>query len=149
MSALIWLHEDALRGDHPIFKAAGEGAEAVFIWDDDYFKSEGYSLKRLVFIYELLTDLNVTCLKGETAQALKAYAQDRDIWIPETPNPVFKAIITELKDSHKVLKDSHKVTCVPDVPLVIVPDDVDLGRFFRFWNKAKKSALSPSVGPLL
>ena len=30
MSALIWLHEDALRNDHPVFKAAGEGAEAVF-----------------------------------------------------------------------------------------------------------------------
>jgi len=142
MSALIWLHEDALRGDHPVFKAAGEDAEAVFVWNDAYFKSEGYSLKRLVFIYELLADLNVTCIQGETAQVLEGYSQGRDIFIPETPNPYFKAIISELRDN-------HNVTVAADVPLVIVPDDVDLRRFFRFWNKAKKSALSPSVGPLL
>lgn len=139
MSALIWLHEEALRVDHPVFKAAGEGAEAVFIWDDAYFKSEGYSLKRLVFIYELLADLNITCLKGETQAVLRGYAQGRDIFVPKTPNPRFKAIMASLVG----------VSVIPDTPLVIVPDDVDLRRFFRFWNKAKKSALSPSVGPLL
>ena len=139
MSALIWLHEDALRVDHPVFKAAGEGAEAVFIWDDAYFQSEGYSLKRLVFIYELLADLNITCLKGETEAVLKSYGRGREIFVPETPNPIFKAIIESL--------DSASI--IPDTPLVIVADDVDLRRFFRFWNKAKKSALSPSVGPLL
>ena len=139
MSALIWLHEDALRRDHPVVKAAGEGTETIFIWDDAYFKSEGYSLKRLVFIYELLAGLNITCLKGETEAVLKAYAEGREIFVPETPNPKFKVIIDRL----------DSVSIIPDTPLVIVPDDVDLRRFFRFWNKAKKSALSPSVGPLL
>lgn len=139
MSALIWLHEDALRADHPVFKSAGAGAEAVFIWDDAYFQSEGYSLKRLVFIYELLADLNITCLKGETETVLKDYAQGRKIFVPKTPNPKFKEIIDSLDDA----------AIIPDIPLVIVPDDVDLKRFFRFWNKAKKSALSSSVGPLL
>ena len=139
MSALIWLHEDALRMDHPVFKAAGEGAETIFIWDDAYFQSEGYSVKRLVFIYELLAGLNITCLKGETQTVLNSYANGRVIFVPETPNPKFKAIISGLDG----------VTTTPDVPLVIVADDVDLRRFFRFWNKAKKSALSPSVGPLL
>ena len=60
----------------------------------------------------------------------------------ETPNPVFKEVITELKDT-------HMVKVIADTPLVIVPDDVDLKRFFRFWNKAKKSALSSRAGPLL
>lgn len=142
MSALIWLHEDALRTDHPVFARAGKGAEAVFIWDDTYFKSEGYSLKRLVFIYELLADLDVTCIKGETAAVLKDYVNGRPVFVPSTPNPYFNAIITELEQS-------HDVTTVPDVSLVIVPDDVDLRRFFRFWNKAKKSALSSSIGPLI
>jgi len=139
MSALIWLHEDALRADHPVFKAAGEGAEAVFIWDDAYFKSEGYSLKRLVFIYELLDDLNITCLKGDTEVVLNSYANGRDIFVPSTPNPKFKAIIASLDGA----------AIIPDFPMVIVPDDVDLRRFFRFWNKAKKSALSSNVGPLI
>ncbi|WP_026941716.1 hypothetical protein [Hellea balneolensis] len=142
MSAMIWLHEDALRSDHPVFKAAGEGAEAIFIWDDAYFQREGYSLKRLVFIYELLADLNITCLQGETEQLLESYADGRSLFIPQTPNPLFKNIIDNLQKK-------HNVTTVPDIPLVIVPDDVDLRRFFRFWNKAKKSALSPSTGPLL
>ena len=139
MSALIWLHEDALRADHPVFKVAGEAAEAVFIWDDAYFQAQGYSLKRLVFIYEVLTDLNITCLKGETEAVLKDYAKGRAIFVPKTPNPAFQNIISRL----------DSVTLVPDTPLVIVPDDVDLKRFFRFWNKAKKSALSSSVGPLI
>ena len=139
MSALIWLHEDALRADHPVFKAAGEGAEAVFVWDDAYFLSEGYSLKRLVFIYELLAGLNITCLKGDTAAVLKDYAKGRKIFVSQTPNPKFNAIISHLDGA----------VIVPDTPLVIVPDDVDLKRFFRFWKRAKKSALSSSVGPLL
>ena len=139
MSALIWLHEDALRNDHPVFKAAGEGAEAVFIWDDAYFQSEGYSLKRLVFIYELLAGLKITCLKGETEAVLRDYAKGRKIFVPKTPNPKFKEIISGLDN----------VAIIPDIPLVIVEDDVDLKRFFRFWNKAKKSALSPNVDPLI
>jgi len=111
----------------------------VFVWDDAYFLSEGYSLKRLVFIYELLAGLDITCLKGDTAAVLKDYAKGRKIFVPKTPNPKFIAIMSHLDDA----------VIVPDTPLVIVPDDVDLKRFFRFWKRAKKSALSSSVGPLL
>ena len=32
MAGLIWLHEEALRADHPVF-AAGPGATALFCWD--------------------------------------------------------------------------------------------------------------------
>lgn len=139
MSALIWLHEDALRMDHPVFKVAGKGAEAVFIWDDGYFQSEGYSLKRLVFIYELFCDLDVTCIKGDTAEILTSYGEGRKIFAPKTPNPKFQNIMANLSD----------VTIVPDIPLVVIADDVDLKRFFRFWNKAKTSALSPSIDSLI
>lgn len=32
LPSLIWVHEGALSLDNPVFKAAGEGAKAVFIW---------------------------------------------------------------------------------------------------------------------
>ena len=53
-NSLIWIHEDALRITHPVFKLAPNGTEALFVWDNPYFQKLDYSLKRLVFIYESL-----------------------------------------------------------------------------------------------
>lgn len=141
MSALIWIHEDALRQDHPVYKQAGPGAEAFFIWDDAYFRSQGYSLKRLVFMFELLAEMDVTCLQGDSETLIRELAKGRPIYIPDSPNPEFIQII-------EALKKDFDVTVVPDIPMVIVPDDVDLKRFFRYWKKARKSALTPSSDPL-
>lgn len=138
MSALIWIHEDALRLDHPVFERAGDAAEAVFIWDPAYFQSEGYSRKRLTFIYECLQDLNLTLYHGNTAQILSALADDRPIFMAETPNPALRSVAQNLRDN------GFDVHIIADKPFAVVPPDTDMGRFFRFWNKARKTAMVPS-----
>ncbi|WP_409432227.1 hypothetical protein ACJ3XI_08380 [Litorimonas sp. RW-G-Af-16] len=134
---IIWIHEDAMRADHPVVFQAGEQAEAVFIWDAAYFEAQGYSAKRLVFIYECLMDLPVVLYVGETETALRELVSGGRLFVPTTPNPYFNTILDNLSGD-------IDVTQVPDIPLVIAPDDVDLKRFFRFWNKVRKSALTSS-----
>ena len=56
-SHAIWLHEDMLSTAHPVFEQAdfkNEKPLSFFIWDQEYFKAQNYSLKRLVFLYETL-----------------------------------------------------------------------------------------------
>lgn len=37
--SLIWLHEEALTANHPVFKAAPKDTSAIFVWDDNYLKT--------------------------------------------------------------------------------------------------------------
>ncbi|WP_371398036.1 hypothetical protein [Fretibacter rubidus] len=135
MSAIIWIHEDALRADHPVFAAAGTDAQVVFIWDDAYFTAQGYSFKRLVFIYECLLDLPVILCKGDMATVLSGLIEGRDLYVPTTPNPDYQTVAA-------VLSKTTKVHYISETPLTFIETEPDMKRFFRYWNKAKKSALS-------
>ena len=132
----IWLHEDSLSLDHPVFSHAGEPSCAVFIWDDAYFERQNYSLKRLTFIYECLIGLQerVVVYQGDTETLLRNICADRKIYVADTPNPIFLEIIGKLAQD-------NVVEIVKDKPFINAPDDVDMTRFFRFWNRSRKSAL--------
>ena len=141
MSGLIWLHEDALRADHPVFAAAGSDCEAFFIWDDAYLQQMDYGFKRLVFIYESLAELPVTILQGDQQGCIRQLAQERGgrVYVPATPNPVLQAAVERLP------KDLE-IEIVADTPFVSLAREPDLKRFFRFWNKARKPAMLPGGG---
>jgi len=134
---IIWVHEDALRQSHPVFSKAG-AAQAIFVWDNDYFKSQDYTVKRLLFIYECLLEMDVTIIEGQTAAVLSDLSQGV-IHTAKTLNPYFKAII-------KDLRETSEVHITPDDLFSQVPYDADMGRFFRFWNKARKSMMKPNAG---
>ena len=137
MSRLIWLHEDCLRADHPLFAAANDkGARAVFIWDDAYLTAMGYGLKRRVFIYETLLELPVEIYRGATAETLTALAQHfeaDEIFTGKTPNPALKQIMDDARGN-------KKLTAIADTPFVQMDAVPELRRFFKYWNKAKKNA---------
>ncbi len=141
MSGLIWLHEDALRADHPVFAAAGSDCEAFFIWDDAYLQQMDYGFKRLVFIYESLAGLPVTILHGDQQTCIRQLAQDRAgrVYMPATPNPLLQAAAERLSND-------LDVEIVADVPFVSLAREPDLKRFFRYWNKARKPAMLPGGG---
>jgi hypothetical protein len=141
MSDLIWLHEDALRADHPVFAAAGDNSSAVFIWDDAYLQQMDYGFKRLVFIYETLVELPLTILRGDQFECLDRLAREAGgrILVPATPNP-------RLQQTIEGLRRGFEVEMVEDVAFVPLPPELDLKRFFRYWNKARKVAMSPSGG---
>ena len=139
MAGLIWLHEEALRADHPVF-AAASGATAVFCWDVDYMAAADIGLRRQIFIYESLLDLEVTIIRGAASKLLPVVArrdQATQLFVPDTPNPLIKHELSKVKAALA----SMTVELVPERPFVQLEVQPDLGRFFRYWNKARKQAL--------
>ncbi len=129
---LIWLHEEALRMTHPVFNAAPPGTRAVFVWDDNYFKTLNYSLKRLVFIYETLCELPVDIIQGDTTSVIKDLGPTR-LYIPRATKPHIVSIIDHLKTL-------TKVEIIKDEELVQIPETTDFKRFFKYWSLAEKTA---------
>ncbi len=76
---LLYIHDKALGSNHPIFSRINAETKAVFIWDDAYFKQRGYSLKRLVFIYETLCPMPVDIIYGKTSDVIKTIAPTKII----------------------------------------------------------------------
>ncbi|MEQ8289665.1 MAG: deoxyribodipyrimidine photo-lyase [Gammaproteobacteria bacterium] len=137
MKNIVWLHEDALRADHPAVVQAGTDAELFYIWDEHYLQAMDYGFKRLVFIYETLCELPLRVCQGDTVQTLAALmdsTQAECLYIPATPNP-------ELQQRIQQLASRYNVRVVEDIPFVDLSTEPDIKRFFRYWNKAKKVAM--------
>lgn len=140
--SLIWVHEDAITLDHPAVSAAGHGARPVFIWDTAEHDRRNYSFKRRVFIYECAHDLDVPIYAGNPFEILTALARGKAVYAAGSPSPYINGVLSDLRDTQDVV--------VIDAPrLAHIPANTDTGRFFRFWNRAKKSALTHSSEPLL
>ena len=137
MSDIIWINLDNITLDHPVIDAGGAEAQAVFVWDDAEFTARHYSLKRRVFIFECAADLGVPIYAGDPVEALSALAGEGTILTARSPDPYVRDVLADLRDTNTVR--------VIDTPtLAVVPEGTDTGRFFRFWNKAKRSALRHS-----
>ena len=59
---IIWVHEKALNSN--LLADIDDNKKALFIWDNSYFQSRSYTLKRLVFIYETLCQLPVEIIQA-------------------------------------------------------------------------------------
>ncbi|MEC7156470.1 MAG: deoxyribodipyrimidine photo-lyase [Pseudomonadota bacterium] len=146
MADLVWLHEGALRLTHPVFAAAGPDAAAVFIWDRDRLAASHVGLKRQLFIYETLAEMAETrsldILEGRAEDVLPrlvAQAGAGRVLVPASADPAVRADIGSIR---RVAPDLE-IAEIEDTPFVTMANAPDLGRFFRYWNKAKKSALRP------
>ncbi len=139
---LIWIHEDAITLDHPVVQAAGPTAKPVFVWDTDEHDRRGYSLKRRVFIYECALALEVPIYAGEALDVLSSLSGEGKIYAAATADPYINGVLSDLRRHHRVeVLDSPQ--------LAYVPANTDTGRFFRFWNRARKSALTHSKENLI
>lgn len=139
MTDIIWMHDGALRKDHPIFRQNPD-TRAVFIWDNAYFAAAEIGLKQLVFIYEALTYLPVDIIKGDTVALLRDLAgKDGRIITADTSSVEIKSMMAQLNSTH------HLVS-VADDAFAYLKGSPDLRRFFRYWNKAKSSAMQHSGG---
>lgn len=135
---LIWLHEEALRITHPVFKTAPIGTKAVFVWDDNYFKSGGYTLKRLIFIYETLCELPIDIIHGHTKDVIQKLAPST-LYIPASNNPLLINIIASLEVT-------LPIKIVEVEPFVIIKKPSEFHRFFQYWKKAEKTAFLHNGG---
>lgn len=121
---IIWIHEEALRSTHPVFKVASEQSKAVFIWDDVFLKQSGHSLKRLVFIYEAVSELPVTVIRGDTIKVLQAFSPSM-VYIPYSVSP---RIIQKVN----AIQNCLSVTVVADSPFAVIHKPRDTTRFFQY-----------------
>jgi len=140
--SVIWVHEDAITLDHPIFQLAGPDAQPIFIWDTQEHDRRRYSLKRRVFIYECAHDLDIPIYAGNSAEILSTIADGDSIFAAGSPDPDIRQVLADLRENQKVI--------TVDAPrLAQIPPNTDTRRFFRFWNRARKSALTPSFETLM
>tara|TARA_B100000683_G_scaffold10182_2_gene11256 strand:- start:230 stop:673 length:444 start_codon:yes stop_codon:yes gene_type:complete len=140
MADLVWIHEDALRATHPVFDVATDGARAVFIWDSARFDAAFIGSKRQLFIYQTLIEMDVDIIAGQTAEILSSLVAAEDVnrlVVAETPNPAIHAALGTVRGNCPDLPIDN----IAETPFVSLAAPPDLGRFFRYWNKAKKGAL--------
>ena len=135
---LIWLHEEALRLSHPVFKAVPNGTKAIYVWDDVYFHESNYSLKRLIFIYETLCELPIDIIRGNTLDVIRELAPPT-LYIPATNNPLIVNIIASLEPT-------ISLKIVEDEAFVVIKKPSEFRRFFQYWNKAEKTAFLHNGG---
>lgn len=146
MADLVWLHEEALRLTHPVFAAAGPDAACVFVWDAARLAESHVGLKRQLFIYETLCEMaSARAMEIHQGQAelvlphLAEVAGAGRVLVPASPDPAIRAAIAGLRRA----VPRCEVVVVDDIPFASLTNQPDLRRFFRYWNKAKKSALRP------
>jgi hypothetical protein len=130
---LIWVHEDTLSLCHPVF-ADIDHANAIFIWDESYWKKTDIGLKRLIFIYETLCDLPVQIIKGDMLTVLRD-RQESEIRVGVTNNPFIKEVIAKLALDKQVVSVENKA-------FVTLKSNKDFRRFFQYWKEAEKTIYS-------
>ena len=146
MADLVWLHEGALRLTHPVFAAGGPDAATIFIWDRDRLAASHVGIKRQLFIYETLAEMSesrsLDIHEGRAEEVLPRLAAQVGagrVLVPSSPDPALRAEIGAIR---RAVPDLEIVE-IEETPFVTLANTPDLGRFFRYWNKARKSALRP------
>ncbi|BBP45232.1 hypothetical protein THMIRHAS_06050 [Thiosulfatimonas sediminis] len=142
MCRLIWLHDEALA----LFNVDELLPEdrVVFVWDNDYFRNKGWSLSRMVFLYESLLDLpypNLQVYQGETVSVLRQLVKQNEmaeVFVYRPFEPDLQEIAKELSKSvTMVLLD---VPSSLTSPLTTVPP-----RFYKFWKQVEPEVLGKKL----
>ena len=81
--------------------------------------------------------MDIPIYAGDPFEILSALANGGAIYAAQSPDPYIKEVLSDLADTEDV-----KTVAAPR--LASIPEDTDTGRFFRFWNRAKKSAMTHS-----
>lgn len=134
--AIIWIHDKALNSF--LVQDQDDESQAIFIWDEQYFKDRSYSLKRLVFIYETVCQLPVEVIKGSTMEIMQCLS-------PEKITTHY-TVDTKIKEIIQDLAKNFNIEVVKPQPFVKIPDKQVFKRFFQYWNKAKKTAFLKNGG---
>jgi deoxyribodipyrimidine photo-lyase len=139
---LVWITLDSLSLRSPA-AAAWPDSPQLFVVDRAWLAEERPALKRLVFIWECLADLpEVEIHVGDPCQVVPARAAALGcdgVVVADTPCPRVRRAAAAIGETLPVRVEPWPRFC----------DDSkvrDLGRFSRYWNKVKISALRPTAG---
>lgn len=139
---LVWLTLDSASPRSPA-AAAHPGRPCLFVIDPAWLQRERPTLKRLVFLFECLADVpGVEVIVGDprTVISARAAALGCDgVSLADTPCPHVRAAMAEIAMRLPVEVRAWPTFC--DRSRV-----TDLGRFSRYWQQVKQSALTPTRG---
>ncbi len=131
MKTVRWVQQDWVR--------ASGSEPAVYVLDPQTVGN--YSLKRLVFVYECLLELNVEIRRGAYEEELMAFCREQDANIlvtTATPDPRARQAIERLQRAMTVLIEEPE-------PLVTPGQALDLKRFSRYWARVEPLLLPPEA----
>ena len=129
---IIWLHEKGLKLTDEIKNHQANGTRVIHIWDESYYQKRRYSLKRLIFIYETLAEAEIEIIKGDTIEIIKTLKAD----IILTPKPSDRAI----KELCNKIATITNLQTLEETAFASIPEGFKFTRFFKYWNKAQKTA---------
>ena len=130
MKNLIWLHEEMLRLEHPIFEVANSNAHTFFIWDEKHFINASVNFERLVFIYETLLELPVTIYQGDARDIISKLSYK--FGVTEVFTPDAKSIA--LRRLFEKLKYTVDLNVIEETKLFRYDEEIEYMRFFQFWR---------------
>jgi hypothetical protein len=134
--AIVWVHGDCLRPSNPALLEYA-AAPALFVFDDALLKDWRISLKRVQFMYECLLEMPVSIRRGDVAREVAAFAREHGatlIGTTDSPSPRFMTV-------YDALKPDFTIDVVPEAPFLDYDGFIDLKRFSRYWNVARKVVL--------
>jgi hypothetical protein len=126
---VIWVHADCLHRESPAYLAYPD-APSIFVFDDAALARDGWTLKRIGFLYECLLDLPVVIRRGDPVRVVRQFGEENQcsgIVTMSTPDPHLQAQAAALN-----------AEILPQEPFVELRGKVDLTRFSRYWHKAEK-----------
>ena len=121
MKTIVWMHEDGLRPLLP-------GVPAIFVFED-----KGHSLKRIVFLYECLLELDVVIAKGDVETLVRKFAAEHGA----------ERIVTTFTECPRITAQARELGAemVNDDPFIAAAGPYDLKRFSRYWHRVERKAL--------
>jgi deoxyribodipyrimidine photolyase len=146
---LVWIHEDAISQNHPVFKVSeisDKNNQAniykIFVWNKNYFKKKNYSLKRLVFIYESLLEEGFQIVADDSKNEQKIEEILINFCLENGVKKIYsaKTLDIDLTQIQKNLSAKFDHQIIADEIFVDVDEKMKFNRFFNYWKKASKTA---------
>jgi deoxyribodipyrimidine photo-lyase len=141
--AIVWQHEESLSPNDPA-RAAAPGAPVVFVWDDRARARDPWSPLRVRFVEETLDELpRTTVARGDAVAEILRFARAHAATCVVTT----AAIDPRLREIEAALRGDIAVIALAAPRLVTLARETNLGRFSRYWQRAKATAFGPAAAP--
>ncbi len=128
MQELIWLHPDCLGVDNPAFVRYPK-AKAMFVFDEAEIDAEQWTLKRIVFIYETLLEMECSIERGDVVEKLIEAGASKIVTVAGV-SPRFRELAAKLQTR-------LTLEILPAVEFVDYCGSLDLKRFSRYWKRVE------------
>jgi deoxyribodipyrimidine photo-lyase len=126
MSRVVWVHPYML---NPAYL----DSPAIFVFDEAQINRDGWTLKRIQFLYECLLDLPVEIHRGGVVEAVRQFA---------ARHGAEEVVSVRDPDPHVTRQgDLLGVKWVEPLQFVSIPARTDLKRFSRYWRAAEPALL--------